>query len=412
MAYGGDRYIKVVQGAFNIEKGYRKYRRKIARASSAEKLVHLSSLHRENAAIVCDICRKNGATWVKFAQFLSCRPDILPPEYIAALQGLQNSAAPILFSELKPTLDEAWGEGWEKLFSEFNIVPKATASVAQVHQARLVNGEDVAVKIRIPNVEERFKQDEVAFRSIATLVSPLVREFDIKRVTDQLISMTMDELDFETEANNMLMFAKLDHIDSISVPRFFHELSTDRILVTEWRGGQPLTEYLEKNPDNAKTVLGHILDSYMQQVMEFGIFHADAHPGNFVIDENQGVTILDFGALAILSESERKNYGALLMGLLGHASGDTMQGLFSQAGFTGADSKALDGLSDYIQKDRKYELSLSDNLSDVISKLRKNRVIIPDSFVSMARVLMTVGGLMKEYDVTFRWAMEPGNSSH
>ena len=406
---GGGRYVKAVKGAVSMEKVYRKYRRRIANATVIEKEELLSELHEANAEIVCNICRENGATWVKFAQFLSCRPDILPKEYIVALQGLQSSAEPILFSELKPTLDDAWGGGWENLFSEFNIVPKATASVAQVHQARLANGEQVAVKIQIPNVEERFNQDAVAFRSIAALISPLVKELDIKQVTEQLIRMTLEELDFITEAKNMHTFSKLNHIEHIFVPALHNELSTDKVLVTEWREGKPLVEYLESHPEGVQKVLGHLQDSYMQQVMEFGIYHADPHPGNFIVDENDGLTILDYGALAILTDTERTNYTALLMGMLGHGGEINMRLLFANAGFTGADPKSLDDLSAYIQKDRKYELSLSDSLIDVIDAIRKNRIVMPDSFVSMARVLITVGGLMKEYDITFRWAMEPGS---
>ena len=272
LVYGGDRYLKAVKAALAVERGYRRYRRKIVNASQEAKAQHLSALHRKNAEIVCAVCRKNGATWIKFAQFLSCRPDILPPEYITALQGLQNSADPILFEELRPTLEDAWGADWEARFSEFNQVPKATASVAQVHQARLATGEEVAVKIRIPQVVDRFRQDALAFRSIAILVSPLIRGLDIKHVTDQLISMTLEELDFETEAKNMLKFAKLKHIHSISVPRFYDQLSTDKILVTEWRGGKPLAEYLQAHPDQAKTVLGYphwigITGSYMRNFL-------------------------------------------------------------------------------------------------------------------------------------------------
>src|SRR5690606_10187287 len=134
------------------------------------------------------------------AQFFSCRPDVLPPAYIIALQALQNDATPVSFDKVAPVLERAWGSRWRDRFREFNEVPAATASIAQVHRATLMDGREVAVKIRLPKVAELFEQDARVFRLLALLLAPMFRELDFVQITEQLLEMTSVELDFRNEA--------------------------------------------------------------------------------------------------------------------------------------------------------------------------------------------------------------------
>src|SRR5690606_37212150 len=160
-----------------------------------------------------------------FAQFLSCRPDILPLEYIISLQRLQNDANPAPFEDIHPMIVEEWGRDWDKAFKAFNAIPAATASVAQVHRATLSNGQEVAVKFQLPDARELFEQDARVFKTFAGLLAPLVKEIDIKQVTDQLIGMTIEELDFTREANNLAVFSSKIHLPGIKVPRLVESLS-------------------------------------------------------------------------------------------------------------------------------------------------------------------------------------------
>lgn len=399
---GRDRYIGVTRTGLAIEQIYRKQRNRSKVLDSEESRRLLSAAHTESAKKICELCKENGAIWVKFGQFLSCRPDVLPLEYIMELQTLQNSAAPVSFESLHPTILENWGPDWDKNFSAFNVVPVATASVAQVHRATLKDGTDVAVKFQLPDVRDLFEQDSLVFRSIATMIAPLIKEIDIKQVTDQLIDLTIEELDFRTEANNLRLFREHPHVSGIRVPNYVSGLCSENILVTEWINGVRLTDFIESNPEKASVVLTKLLHSFIQQVTQFGIYHADPHPGNFLIDEDQNIAILDYGALATLTKDEAKHYGQLLLGLMGMnvpALGD----LFLNAGFVCENQQVFAEISDYFVSDDRRLKSVSDRLADVLEALRKNKVEIPDSFIAMARVIISIGGFMKRYDVDFSW---------
>ena len=399
---GRDRYLGVTKTAIAIEHLYRQQRNKAKLLPDAEAKKLLSDAHTESAEKICGLCKENGAIWVKFGQFLSCRPDILPLEYLKVLQTLQNDATPAPFEKIHPTILEGWGEGWDSHFQSFNIIPAATASIAQVHKATLKNGMEVAVKIQLPDVVNLFEQDSLVFRSVAGVIAPLVKEIDIRQVTDQLINLTMEELDFTTEASNLRSFRTHKHLEGIRIPSFVSELCTHKILVTEWVDGVRLTEFLDKNPDKTKVTLNLLLSSYIQQITQFCSYHADPHPGNFLVDDNEHIAILDYGALASLTADEAAKYGQLLFGLMGIIPVDLGQ-LFADAGFLCEKHGVLEEVSGYFVEDDRRQRSVSDRLTDALELLRANRVTMPDSFIAMARVIISIGGFMKQYDVDFEW---------
>lgn len=400
---GRDRYLGVTRVALTIEQIYRKQRHRAKFVSSHDAQQLLVHAHEESADKIVELCKENGAIWVKFGQFLSCRPDVLPMEYVMALQTLQNAATPANFEHIHPMIIEAWGQEWDNYFRSFDVKPAATASVAQVHKGMLNDTkQQVAVKFQLPDVRDLFEQDSLVFRSVAAIISPLVKEFDVRQVTDQLIKLTLEELDFRREASNLRKFSERTHLPGIRVPRLYDEFSTDKILVTEWIDGIPLANYLSQYPDRAPAILTRLLHSYIQQVTQFGIYHADPHPGNFMVTPAEEIAILDYGAIGTLSPEEAKNYGALLMGLMGmHPS--RLGDLFKNAGFICDNQAVLEEISDHFLGDNRRERSVSDRLNDVLEKLRANRVFMPDSFIAMARVIISVGGMMKRYNVGFEY---------
>lgn len=363
----------------------------------------LEQAHRDAAARVARLCRRNGATWVKAAQFLSCRPDILPQAYIDALAPLQNDAQVVHFDQLKPALINAWGDDWTRHFEVFDLVPVATASIAQVHHARLKTGEEVAVKVRLPEVAAQFDQDASLFRLLARLAAPLVRELDVIQITEQLLTMTATELDFRNEAGNLRRFARLPHPPGIQVPPLFDELSGEATLVTGWVQGQRLRDYLAQHPDQAQALLGRLVGSYLQQVTRFGLYQADPHPGNFLVDEQGTITILDYGVVGRLTPDEVRRYSRLLFGLLGFEGEVDMAELFREAGFVGGDAATLEQLSRYVLTDQLNREHPVQALQALQEALRAQRIQIPDSYIGISRVLITLGGLMMAYGVPFDW---------
>ncbi len=377
--------------AFSLERGDR-----------AQRAQSLSRAHALAAARLVHLCERNGGGWIKAAQFFSCRPDVLPREYIVALQALQNDAPPVAFDELRPVLEACWGDDWEQQFAVFDTTPVATASIAQVHRARLASGEEVAVKIRLPGVVEHFHQDEAAFRLLAGMLAPLVRELDLNQVVEQLLTMTIKELDFNQEARNIARFASLPHRARIRVPPLFAQLSTEDVLVTGWIHGERLRDHLDARPQKAADLLGELFQSYIQQVTQFGVYQADPHPGNFIVDADDNIAILDYGALAELAPAERDNYSRLLFACVsGQVEG--IGELFERAGFLGGDAQTLQGLASYVLTDRLAREGVADSMVELLELFREQRVRIPDSYIAISRVLITIGGFLTMYKVPLAW---------
>ena len=396
---GRRRYARAMRTAMDVLALYGRHGLAARRARGAA----LEQAHRQAAAAVANLCRRNGAIWIKAAQFFSCRPDVLPPPYILALQALQNDATPVSFRQIEPVLERAWGSHWRDHFLEFSEIPTATASIAQVHRAVLKDGREVAVKIRLPRVVELFEQDARVFRLLAMLMAPLFRGLDFLQITEQLLAMTSAELDFRNEAENMRRFARLPHPPRIRVAALMEELSGAEVLVSEWQKGYRLRDYLDQHPDRAADLLTLLLTSYLQQVTRMGIYQADPHPGNFIVNDAGDISILDFGTIGRLSPDEVRRYSRLLYGLMGFEGDVDMGQLFVDAGFVGGNPDTLRELALYVLSDRMKRNDFGLAMSDLLEKFRENRVRIPDSYIGIARVLITLGGFLMTYDVPFDW---------
>ena len=397
---GGERYLAATKVGFELEQSYRSYRNQAEALSLPAQRLLLEQTHFDGAKKLTKLFHDNGAIWVKFGQFLSSRSDILPMQYVMELGKLQDDAKPISYSKINQVLCREWGNDWRDRFLSFDEKAVAAASVAQVHKAVLKNGDAVAVKVQLPHARKLFRQDSAVFRALGNVGSALVSQFDLKQVLDQIIEMTMQELDFLTEENNLRKFAALPHAPLIYVPAMYEELSTSQVLVTEWIDGLKLTDYLDCNPDQAEVLLRQLLSCYTQQITEFGVYHADPHAGNFLVMDDGRVAVLDYGAVGELEPKDAMNYGLLLNALFGRVEVDMPMGeLFKRAGFVAKDQAVFQEVADLVLKENLRQHESTDILAHALDKMRDLRVTIPDSFVSVARVVLTFGGLLKMYKV-------------
>ncbi len=363
----------------------------------------LNEIHQGAAERVTELCRQNGAIWVKAAQFFSCRPDVLPIEYIKALQVLQNEGMQVPFAAIDQALTRAWGSQWRSQFSEFSEIPVAVASIAQVHKAKLTCGQEVAIKVRLPDVVRLFDQDARVFRFMAELISPFFKQLDFAQITEQLLEMTAVELDFRNEAQNLERFSRISHPQRIRVPVLRQKISCAEVLVTHWEEGERLREYLDENPGDAADILTLLFGSYLQQVTRVGLYQADPHPGNFIVSPEGEVVILDFGAIGKLTPQEVSRYSKLLYGLMGFTPDIDIGQLFVDAGFVGGKAETLRDLALYVLSDRMHGDNVATAMEEIIEKFRENHVRIPDTYIGIARVLITLGGLLMHYKVPFDW---------
>jgi len=407
---GRRRVFKAISTVIRIERSYSRLNKKTKGWSKERYKPLYKTLHKKNANLLYELCLKNGATWVKLAQFLSARPDILPKAYIDALKPLQNDNREIPFWRLTAVLENELGANWRNKFEWIDEKPIATASIAQVHKAKLIDGTEVAIKIQQPQVTKLFDQDFTVFLLIAEFLDgKLPGAIDIKQFTRLLLEMTAEELDFRNEYRNTKDFAALDHIDRIRVPKVIDSLCTRRIIVSEWINGSRLVDHLDRsNKEVAKDLLTVLQDSYMQQITQFGVFQADPHPGNFLVTPEKEIFIVDYGTIGRLSSEETMNYTMIMMALMGHV--DTNLGeLMLRSGFSGIDADVIEDLSQYMirTKGPKKKVSIEEVMNEVLESLQEAHVIVPDPFIALGRVIGTLGGFMQTYRVKFNWIPNP-----
>ena len=404
--HGRKRTYRAVSTVIRIERSYSSLNKKTKGWAKEQYNPLYKVLHKKNANLLYKLCLNNGATWVKLAQFLSARPDILPKAYIEALKPLQNENRKVPFAKLEPTLVEELGSNWRDHFESFDEAPIATASIAQVHKAKLKNGQDVAIKIQQPHVRDLFDEDFTIFQIIASfLQGKMPGNLDVKQFVRLLLEMTAEELDFRFEFTNTKEFGELDHLPRIRVPVLVPDLCSQKVIVTHWIDGSRLVEHLDRsNKEEAQDLLGVLQDSYMQQITQFGRFQADPHPGNFLVTPDKEIFIVDYGTIGRLTPEETMNYSMLMMAMMGQIDAN-MGELMIKSGFKGIDPDVIEEMSQYVIRTKKptKKVSLEEVMNEMLETLQEAHVIVPDPFIALGRVLGTLGGFMQTYKVKFTW---------
>ncbi|MEX2238610.1 MAG: AarF/UbiB family protein [Dehalococcoidia bacterium] len=237
---------------------------------------------RATARRAREVLNDLGPTFAKLGQILSTRPDLLPEEFIEELSHLQERVTPLSEVEVVSVIEEELRVPWEDVFTELEFEPMAAGTIAQVHRARLENGERVVVKVQRPTAEQEIAQDLGLLEMFAARVGErpaFKRAFDVNGIVGFLSESLRRELDFKQEAANIeRMREVLAGFERLGVPVVHHELSTARLLVMEEVEGVPLRDA----PDvpERREAARQLLESYYRQVLTEGFFHADPHAGN------------------------------------------------------------------------------------------------------------------------------------
>lgn len=392
------RYAAALRTGLAMRSAWLRARRQALRQGGAAGRAAIAAAHDRNAGLLTGLCSANGALWCKLAQFMSCRPDLLPRQYVERLAVLQDQAAPVPFSALAPNLQACLGPRWRERFGRIDETPVATGSIGQVHRAWLADGRAVALKIRLPAVCGDFQADTLLLRLCARLLARRLPMVDLRQVAAELVRATAAELDFTIERDNLQQFAAKPMHARIRVPRVVPELCGSAVLVTEWVAGERLGDVIARERPRARDLLGVLMDSYIVQITRNGYYHVDPHPGNFLVDAESNVWILDFGAVGQLSASEIAHYRLLLLRLL-KLSRVELAPLLRDAGFTATDQQ-IRAVSQFLLGDAPGR-NAGQQLADVMLALRQHRIGIPDSFVLLVRVLITLGGFMQLHAVRF-----------
>ncbi|MEM1000798.1 MAG: AarF/ABC1/UbiB kinase family protein [Bacteroidota bacterium] len=254
---------------------------------------------------------KGGA--LKIAQMLSMDKGMLPREYTRQFALAQYSAPPLSGPLVVKTFKDQLGKSPLEIFDEFDLHAKHAASIGQVHRAKL-NGQELAVKVQYPGVADSIVSDLRLVKPIAARVMKTSsRELDpyFQEVQDRLL----EETDYKLElANSMEISAACAHIPNLRFPKYYPELSSERIITMEWLSGEHMTEFLEREPSQAiRNQLGKALWDFITfQMHELGKVHADPHPGNFLLTEDGRLGVLDFGCVKVVPEDFHRTYFSVI----------------------------------------------------------------------------------------------------
>ena len=343
-----------------------------------------------------------GTTFIKFGQLLSSRPDWVGEKISEELSQLHDDNPPISFEEIKVIIESELGGNIEDIFAEFSKEALATASIAQVHEAKLPTGEKVAVKVQKTNVQEIVETDLSIMRFIANESERFDTSFkhlNLPAIVHEFDRSIQKEMDFDNELMNIRhMNDNFKYNDKIIVPVTYQDYSTEKVLTMEYVEGVKLSEVIVGDDPKYNKILiaDRIVRSYFQQIFVDGFFHADPHPGNIFITDDNAVCFIDFGMMGVLDEEFRQNLAELMI----HFSDRNIDGLINQLIRMDILNEKTDinlsktDLNDLFAKYYGVELSRFNGIiEDLLFLMQKYDVKLPNEFVLMARGLSMVENL-------------------
>ncbi|MDO4436852.1 MAG: lipopolysaccharide core heptose(II) kinase RfaY [Coriobacteriaceae bacterium] len=351
-----------------------------------------------------------GPMFVKMGQILANRSEILPQEYCDELRFLRSDVEPVPFAVVNDCLMAEYGRPLSEIFSHIDRKPLGSASLAQVHRATLVTGEDVAIKVQRPGAQQVMAQDIDIMRSIVRHATRFVKTdqfIDLQGVVEELWQSFREETNFLMEARNLDDFHRFhEGVDGISCPRSYLAYCTEHIVVMDYVDGISIADpsELEKAGYSLRQVGSAIVDDYATQVLDDGFFHADPHAGNIIVKDGV-VYFIDLGMVGRMSSHDR---GIVKDMIYAVASGDVpkLKDSLMRFAVTRGDSSELDHstflsdldfiIADFAGLDLK-DLDIGEFLTSLISLARKNNVELPSVVTMFARGMVTLEGLLTEY---------------
>lgn len=312
---------------------------KIKRFLSAEKQeIKYKQLYTRQGKMFTDRAIQFGGLLIKLGQFFSARVDILPKEYTEELSELQDAVTPVSTNKIIDRIEREFSRPLKEIYRYFNPEPIAAASLGQVHEAELINGEKVAVKVLRPGIEEVISIDLEALK-VVTLFAKRVEKIKniaaLDEVYDEFWDTVNDELDYVKEAKNADEFREnFANDERIYIPQIHWELTTKKVITMEFIEGIKINEYelIDEQKVNKSALAETILSSYLVQFLVNGFFHADPHPGNILVNKEGKLVFLDFGMVGRVDNHMKENMIELIMGLVKNDPGAVVQS-FDDLGF-------------------------------------------------------------------------------
>ena len=350
-----------------------------------------------------------GPSFVKIGQMLSLRSEILPQAYCDALATLQMDADPLPFEEITKALRSIYGERFDSIFKSIDPKPLGSASLAQVHKAVLSNGDVVAVKVQRPGVRATMAQDIDVMRSLARRLSNFTKDnqmLDLRDVVEELWNTFLEETDFTKETQNLYEFSLLNKdVKFISCPMPYLEYCSEEVLVMEYVEGVSLrdTDKLIELGYDLEEIGRKALDNYATQILDFGFFHADPHPGNMFIKDGK-LYYLDLGIVGRLNPRDRARFGEIIVAVGAKSATRLKDALIAFSvdhDANGIDHPRmlaeLDLILDGYGSCDVADIDIGSLLNDIMALTKQCRVTLPPSVTAVSRGIVTLEGTLSEY---------------
>ena len=348
-----------------------------------------------------------GTTFIKFGQLLASRPDLVGEKISEELSQLHDDNPPVSYEEIKELIEDQLGGSLNEFFVEFSEKSLATASIAQVHVAKLHSGEKVAVKVQKPNIEDIVETDLSIMKFIANESDRFdtgFKHLNLPAVIHEFDRSIHKEMDFDNELMNIRhLNDNFKYNDKIIVPVIYPDYSTEKVLTMEYVEGVKLSEVIAGDDPKYNKILiaDRIVRAYLKQIFLDGFFHADPHPGNIFITDDNAVCFIDFGMMGILDDEFRQDLAELMINFSDH----NIDGLINQLIRMDILNEKTDinilksDLNDLFAKYYGMELSRFNGIiEDLLFLMQKYEVRLPNEFVLMARGLSMVENIALRLD--------------
>jgi ubiquinone biosynthesis protein len=345
-----------------------------------------------------------GPTFVKLGQILSTRPDVLPKEYIAALEVLQEGVPPSPFRQVRAIVEHELGRSLETAFRSFDAEPVASASLAQVHFAVLPGGEPVAVKVQRPGIHDRVDQDLEALGRIVSLlarISPTrTRRANLVDAFAEFRRYTLRELDFAEEARTMERFRhNFRDWKGLVIPKVFRDHTAAGVLTMERADGVRLKAAVERlDSATRERLVERLVALQMKMFLTDGLFHADLHPGNILFGDDGTITLLDFGMIGELDEDERDRFLLYWLAVVQHQTRRAFHHFRMQTRpLPGADEAAFfasfERLAEQFYRSTLTEMTITQVYLAMIASGYRHGFVFPSGLLLHAKAITTAEAL-------------------
>lgn len=345
-----------------------------------------------------------GPTFIKLAQILSTRPDLIPPEIVQELAKLQDQVPPFPFAQVKEIVEEELKAPLEEKFQHFAETPLAAASIGQVHRARLQSGAEVVVKVQRPGIRQLIEVDLEILFHLAALIERHIDELGIQRPTrivEEFARTLEKEIDYTVEAYHTERFARqfLGNT-SIYVPRIHREASTERVLTMEYIPGIKASEIAALNQQgfDLKIIASRGTDLILEQIFHHGFFHADPHPGNLFFLPKNVICYLDFGMMGSVDRQAREDFADIVYGYVLRDESKIAKALLkiiewdTEPNRRTLEKDIADFMALYLYQPLK-ELRIDSILKALLDLITRHRLRLPPEIFLMIKALTTAEGV-------------------